>query len=335
MKYLALTIALAAAVTAALADKPPVAPAAEKSAWVNVSDTLIAQLAKENTKPGAYGPTAGVLVDRESGDLFVLVNDQGLYRSPAKGGPWVRCDAKAIGGRCETGFGIDCNPAGKGLAVFVVYGSSALSTDGGKTWAASKLSHVDAVSVDWTDAKTLLVVRHESGGTIALSTDGAANWKDVGKGFRGVGVFDSKTLVATKENATGIFRSTDAGQTWTKVSDLKVTGLAMRSFGGKGYWTSDEGLVVSDDKGATWAVQGSPVKAILGPCFGKDESHVAVLTKDGIQATADGGKTWKTAAPLPPDFTGSNFERFACMAYDPAAGVFYLSRMTKPAYKFQ
>jgi hypothetical protein len=325
-----MAVAMAMALAAVVA-----AGAAETGRWTNVSDPLIAQLEKENVKPGTYGPTAGVAVDRASGDLFILVNDQGLYRAPAKGGAWVRCDAKTIGGRCETGFGIDSNPAGKGLAVFVVYGSSALSTDGGKTWTASKLSHVDAVSVDWSDAKTLLVVRHESGGTISLSTDGGANWKDVGKGFKGVGVFDSKTLVATKEQGAGIFRSTDAGQTWTKVSDLKVAGLAMRSFGGKGYWIGDEGLVASADKGATWSVQGAAVKAIQGPYFGKDESHIAVLTKDGIQATDGGGKTWKAAAPLPPDYTGSNYERFSCMAYDPASGAFYLSRMNKPTYKFE
>jgi hypothetical protein len=308
------------------------AAAAPKGPWANISDALIAKLAADNIKPGTYGPTAGVAVDRPSGDVFVLVNDQGLFRRDAKSGAWARCDSKTIGGRCETGFGIDANPAGGGLAVFVVYGSSAITLDGGKTWTASKLSHVDAVSVDWTDGKTLLVLRHESGGTIALSTDGGGTWKDVGKGFRGVGVFDSKTLVATKEKEPGIFRSTDAGQTWAKVSDLKPTGLALRRIKGLGAWISDEGLVVSTDSGATWAVRGSPVKALQGPYFGQDDSHVAVLTKEGVQETADGGKTWKAAAPLPPDFAGSNYERFSCMAWDPAAGTFYLSRMNQPTY---
>jgi hypothetical protein len=59
------------------------------------------------------------------------------------------------------------------------------------------------------------------------------------------------------------------------------------------------------------------------------------MTREGIQETADGGKTWNLAAPLPPDFAGSNYERFSCLAWDPSAGIFYLSRMNKPAYVFE
>jgi photosystem II stability/assembly factor-like uncharacterized protein len=329
MKRLALCVAALVLVASAAV---LAAAVVQKGQWVNVSDALLADL---KVKPGAYGPAAGIAIDRVSGDRFVLITDQGLYRAGAKDGTWARCDDKTISGRCETGFGIDVNPAGSGIAVFVVYGSSAITRDGGKTWTASKLSHVDAVSVDWTDAKTLLVLRHENAGTIALSTDGGATWKDVGKGFRGVGVFDAKNLVATKEKEPGIFRSTDGGQTWAKVSDLKPSGLAMRCFKNLGCWISDDGLVVSTDKGATWAVRGTAVKALQGPYFGKDESHVVVLTQEGVQETADGGKTWKLAAPLPPDFTGSNYERFSCLTWDPSADLFGLSRMTKPAYLFQ
>ena len=40
--------------------------------WVNISDSVTAQV-----KPGYAGPTAGVVVDRTGGDVFMVVNDQG------------------------------------------------------------------------------------------------------------------------------------------------------------------------------------------------------------------------------------------------------------------
>jgi len=328
MKRIMLSIAAVAAIAAAAiaADAPA------KGQWVNISDPLVAKLAAEGKKPGYAGPTAGIAVDRASGDVFLVINDQGLYRSGDQGATWARCDGGAVSGRCETGFGIDADPASERMALFTVYGSSAITMDGGKTWAKSKVSHVDAVAADWTDAKTLLALRHESGGTIALSTDGGATWKDIGKGFRGVGVFDAKIYVATKDKEPGIFRSTDGGESWTKVSDLQPAGLAMRIHKGVGYWTSDAGLIGSRDKGATWSAIGSPVKAMAGPFFGKDESHVVVVGRDGFVESTDCGKSWKVAAPLPPEYTA---DRMLTAAWDAVRNIFYVSRMTKPAYKFE
>jgi photosystem II stability/assembly factor-like uncharacterized protein len=129
-----------------------------------------------------------------------------------------------------------------------------------------------------------------------------------------------------------LFRSADGGQTWTKVSDAKIAGQAQRNFKGNGYWTTDAGVIVSKDKGATWAPLGTPVKAYYGPYFGTDENHVLVVGKDGVHETADAGATWKTVAPLPSaftvGFTGPNF------AWDAKNGVLYASSMGKPAYKF-
>jgi photosystem II stability/assembly factor-like uncharacterized protein len=303
-----------------------------KGQWVNISDALVAKLSGEGAKPGYAGPTAGVAVDPASGDVFLIINDRGLYRSGDRGATWARCDGGAIGGRCETGFGIDADPAGSGLAVFVVYGSSAITTDGGKTWKKSGLGHVDAVAADWTGCWSLVALRHESGGTIARTGDGGQTWQDLGKGFKGVGIFGNQTLVATKEKEDGIFRSTDGGETWAKVSDLKPSGLAMRKNKNAGYWISDAGLLVSRDAGATWAVQGAPLKMVQGPYFGKDESHIVVLTKEGFQETTDAGRSWKQAAPLPPDYTA---DRMTTCAWDAKAGVFYISRMTRPALKFE
>jgi len=319
---------LAAALALAL---PAAAEESAKGRWINISDSLIAKLAGDGLKPGYAGPTAGIAVDPASGDVYLVVNDLGLYKSTDKGATFARvADSKTVGGRCETAFALDFDPAGSRLMCFMIYGSSAFAADGGKAWLKSGTSHLDFGQVDWSDAKAMIALRHESGGMICLTSDGAKTWKDLGKGFSRVGLFDAKTLMATKEKEPGIFRSADGGENWAKVSDLKPAGLAMRAYKGVGYWTGDAGLLVSKDKGATWAVQGSPVKAFEGPFFGKDESHIVVVGKEGFQETTDAGKTWKLAAPLP---AGYDADRMTLCAWDASANVFYISRMTKPAFK--
>jgi photosystem II stability/assembly factor-like uncharacterized protein len=312
--------------TTILALTSTVAFAAE---WVNISDPVTNSL-----KPGYAGPTAGVVVDRANGNVFMVVNDLGLYRSTDHGATFARCDDKAIGGRCETGWALQADPAGKRLACFMIYGSSAMTTDGGATWTKFKDSHFDFGAVDWTDTgKRLLALRHEKNGMLTTSDDGGATWKDLEKGYAFLGVFDHSTFVATKEKEPGIFRSTDAGATWAKVSDLKPTGGVVVVFDGVGYWPTGKSLLVSRDKGATWADLGTAVEATHGPIFGKDANHFVVIGKSGFLETKDAGKTFQPAAPLPPGFvakqTGPNF------AWDVAGNIFYGSTMMKPTSKFE
>lgn len=295
--------------------------------WTNISDATTATV-----KPGYAGPTAGVVADRVSGDVFMVVSDQGLWRSSDHGATFARCDGGAIGGRCETGWALQADPAGKRLACFMIYGSSAMTTDGGATWSKFKVTHLDFGAVDWADTgKRLLAIRHESGGVLTTSDDAGATWKDLEKGFGGCGVLDHSTFLATKEKEPGIFRSTDTGVTWTKVSDEKPFAPVPVVVDGTAYWPAGKSLLVSRDKGATWTAMS--VEATHGPVFGKDSTQFIVAGKAGISETLDSGKTWQIAAPLPAGFTtnrvGPNY------AWDPKANIFYASTMTKPTFAFR
>jgi len=297
--------------------------------WVNVSDPVTAVV-----KPGYAGPTAGVAVDRTLGDVYMVINDQGLWKSSNQGQSFRRVDKMAIGGRCETGYALQLDPNSQRLFCFMIYGSSGYSTNAGLTWSKSKLSHFDFGAVDWEDTtKRVLALRHESGGKLATSDNGGETWKDLEDGFSGLGVFDSKTFVATKAKEKGIFRSTDAGLTWSKAADTTPAGVVPVVFKGVGYWPAGNQLLVSRDKGASWTTFGEPVEAVFGPFFGRDENNLVVVGKSGFQESTDGGKTWKMAAPLPAGFStgrvGPNY------AWDPVHNLFYASTMTKPTFKYQ
>jgi hypothetical protein len=309
----------------------PAADAA-KGTWQPISDGILGQLATAGAKVGYPGASAGVACDAASGEVFVVICDQGLWRSADHGATFARVDQQRIGGRCETGFALDGDPAGRRLMAFMIYGDSALSSDGGATWRKSTLSHLDFGAVDWSgpQATTMIAVKHESGDEAVLTRDAGTTWTSLGKGFKQIGIFPDGVLMAGK--GQGLLRSEDGGATWTAVAAFRPAGLAMRVHAGVGYWTSDAGVQVSRDQGRTWTLLGTPVKAYYGPYFSADERHLVVVGSAGLSETVDAGATWQVVAPLPEGyrvgFTGPNF------AWDAKAGIFYASTMGKPALRF-
>jgi hypothetical protein len=297
--------------------------------WKNISDPVTSKV-----KPGYAGPTAGVVVDHISGDVFMVVNDQGLWKSSDHGVTFARVDDGTIGGRCETGWALQGDPNGQRLFCFMIYGSSATTTNGGKTWTKSATSHLDFGGVDWADTgKRVLAMRHESGGVLATSADGGATWSDLQNGFTGCGVFDHQTFVVTRAKDRGIFRSGDAGASWVRVSPDTPAAAMPVIFKGAGYWPAGKGILVSQDKGMTWSWLGAPVDASLGPYFGESELHFVVAGQSGLQETMDGGKSYSLAAPLPDGFGVGHIGPH--YAWDAKADIFYASTMNKPTYKLQ
>jgi hypothetical protein len=316
-----------------------VSTAGKSCQWVDISAKVIQSLAREDKKIGYPGKTGGIAVDRITGDVFMVIPDQGIWRSSDHGNSFTRVDGGKIGGRCETGFALNFDPLGKRLACFMLDGPSGYTLDGGKTWQSMKANQRgwDCGSVHWLTEKTanIFALRHECGGEVYTSNEMGKNWKLKGKAFASVGIFNAKTFVATREKERGIFRSTDGGKSWTKVSELQPAGRDIRIFKGVAYWTSSKGLLTSRDLGKTWSVQGKEIECSFGPYFGMDEMHIIVVGRNGLYLTPNGGRVWEHVAPLPPEYSVTIPGWFLNFGWDPHADIFYASCMGKPAYKYQ
>ncbi len=324
----------------------PVAP----GAWVPISDGVLKRLADEGKKPSWPGGTAGVSVDRTNGDVYMIVPDQGEWKSTDRAATFSRVDGGALGGRCETGYALNADPAGRRMACFMLDGSSAMMSGRVKAWRPLEPlgRGWDFGAVDWStkEPETILAVHHESGEDLHVSTDGGRSWIRIGSGYTAIGIFDARTLVASQ--GKGIVRSVDGGMTWTRVSEHTPTGRVLCFFKGVGYWVSKDGLLVSRDHGVTWQVQGTPIEAAWGPYFGKNERQISVVgkvgTEIGIYETRDSGATWKQAAPFPfferdgrPDWTPSKQWAagwFYNFGWDPIGNIFYASRMGQPTLRY-
>ena len=312
------------------------------SGWVNISDPLVAAVTNLGTAIPWPGDTAGVAVDRTSGILYVDVCNVGLWQSTDHGQSFRRVAAGQISGRCEFGYALNCDTAGRRMACFLLDGKCGMTLDGGLTWQSFTPMgrNWDYGAVDWADpkARAIFAARHESGGEMYVSADAGAHWRFIGKHpeFTSLGIFDARTMVVGTD--AGILRSTDGGEMWTNVSALHPVGRVTVYFRGVTYWLAGEGLISSRDRGATWQRNGAPVNAGWGPLFGKDANHIVVANFQGFLQSADGGKTWRRIAPLPP-FRGGLVPKlpgeFLSIAWDPNADLLYASRMGSGTWRLQ
>jgi len=67
-------------------------PGMPKGAWVVISEELLKKLEAEGKKPAWPGRTTGVAVDRTTGELFLAVPGQGIWKSADKGKSFERVD---------------------------------------------------------------------------------------------------------------------------------------------------------------------------------------------------------------------------------------------------
>jgi photosystem II stability/assembly factor-like uncharacterized protein len=206
------------------------------------------------------------------------------------------------------------------------------STDGGESWAPSNHGlpalAIQELAVDPRDARTAFAATDwgTNAETLLRTRNGGASWIPIGR--RGWGnpaalAFDPRRAgvlyVATafartdRGEVSGLFRSTDQGDTWVPVgfAGLNVLSVAIDPQRSRIVYAtapSDpqssyaDTVWKSDDRGQTWqplALQTDHVE-LQGLTFDPARpGTLYVLGSRQVWSTADGGETWSTLAPLP------------------------------------
>jgi len=220
--------------------------------------------------------------------------------------------------------------------IFWINGGYYKSTNGGVTitgrdtiWEALpalKALEIDQANLDKgsestsvsQDGSIVIVSPHESH-DLFRSLNSGNTWTNIGNTLPAGTAFPSYPLVIdastylagcsftvngtwnTGGGATGIYRTENAGQSWTQVSSATPSGSPL-VFNGVIYWSifngSDGGMITSSDGGRSWTVATSnslnywiePVKLPNG--------LVATLTNAGFVATStNGAPPWTTLGP--------------------------------------
>ena len=111
---------------------------------------------------------------------------------------------------------------------------------------------------------------------------------------------DSTGAILASEEFTGVFRSTDDGQTWKRCSSLDYVAPILVEPSGKVIAVSHYGIELSSDNGCTWKLSSDnidstyPTTLSLGPT-----GSVFAGTYHGVFRSTDGGEHWlKVSAGL-------------------------------------
>jgi hypothetical protein len=210
-------------------------------------------------------------------------------------------------------------------------GGTYKTNDGGATFVQlGSVTHNDFIAVDFNDPdrKLLLAGGHEQPRTLWKSTDGGQAWTNIGQNLpKGTGpstspvIIDSQTYLVNSDQRArpelpGIYRTTDGGATWDRVSTIGPWGEALVASNGTIYWSVEDHLVESTDHGQTWSIVGGGLANLVMP-IELPGGRIASLTPKNIVVSTDGGVTWSHFGPTLPYVP-------AGLVYSAAQQAFYI-----------
>ena len=230
---------------------------------------------------------------------------------------------------------------GDASVMFVPSGDGVVcSRDGGKTWRqVTGWEVADVLSIVFDHANPRLAYAATAWGPIR-STDGGEHWQAASQGLAKL---YCQTLVSDRLHASrvllgtedGLYVSTDAAQSWTRVESPAVTVLRLAQSEADAQLllagTQGRGAWLSRDDGATWsAVDAGSAGANLYAAA-LDPGDAAKMAVGGwgvgVRVSADGGRTWADRS------AGLPVKNILVLAFDPdVAGRLWAATFEEGSY---
>jgi hypothetical protein len=135
----------------------------------------------------------------------------------------------------------------------------------------------------------------------------------------------------TKDKAKpGLMCTTDGGKTFQPCGDYRATALPKWRENTL-YWLVDGALIRTTDAGKTWDKVSEVKDGRYGPIFGKEAKQMFVLTGAGVVESTDDGATW--AKPIAPPAALKGVSALTWIDYDPMNDVLYIMKMGSDLYR--
>ncbi|HEX3129191.1 MAG TPA: YCF48-related protein [Thermoanaerobaculia bacterium] len=266
-----------------------------------------------NGLPQKFRATLVVINPASPREIFVATETpggvKGLFRSTDAGASWRPADSGPLKGKQVLALAkVPKSVLYAGTADGLYRGSQ-----GGGSWTKTGPAGTGRVlALAITNNGKRVYAGTEKG--LFRSLDSGATWARVSQGLPEGGAVTS--LLVAPDNSVlagvsaefrrgGVFKSTDAGTSWTFLgSGMTATTVTSIAFGEPGtIWiTANGALFRSADRGATWTrirpgppTASYPTSVAVDPV---DPSYVYVALRDGtLRRSADGGATWTAVDP--------------------------------------
>lgn len=200
------------------------------------------------------------------------------------------------------------SPTQPDTVFFGHHGGLMVSQDGGRTWQATALQNADAMALAISPANPMIM--YAAGHAVLLkSIDQGASWQSITPNLPGTDIHgftvdpdNAATVYAHVVGQVGIFRSDDAGETWTALPaalPASTFNLAVGPTAQILYATAGQaGLWRSADGGRNWSqVPGMPGEGAIAVAYNRANHRLYVTTlgnSAGLYASNDDGATWQT-----------------------------------------
>ena len=253
-----------------------------------------------------------LLVDPHQSDYLYGKTANAVWRSTDGGASWNSCSLPTY----ATNMAADPFVPGRLFASGYNYSSYytpavIVSTDYGQSWSVTQVDSdtgfAYCVEFDPADSGTAYVGCMY--GLVFKTTDGGATWDSACAGLPdaatidAIGVNPGNPDIVLAAASSGVYRSTDAGASWTGVAGIAIGfDLALSPANPAlsyclGYDTAPC-LFVSTDSGATWTLQPGNVQQSKGGSLIIDPADADVVYSPGARGvikTVDRGAQWAAA----------------------------------------
>lgn len=322
--------------------------------WEMITGKLFAEGENHEFAEDPFNRKLGALLCKPNGDLLLVRNGQHpIYHSTDQGENWAPLQGSQTNGRAYGSFSFSLDYTSGRVAIFMIVQKKhhpakglIISADGE---AISEIGKPSDEHDGWTwgmpawnqeDPQIIVGKEHHKWVVMWLSQDGGDTWQKLDFTSRNPGVINELTFVAGNED--GIYRSSDQGQKWEKVSDFVVTGKNPIRYEDNFYWTTEKGLIWSQDKGKSWQLLGQDIPGTLwGPYFGNSEKSIMLVNQMGFHISKDHGQSWEKVANFfaPPDANVDGeynvIHPTNSYGWDEARGILYAAGLGAHAYKLK
>lgn len=244
--------------------------------------------------PGGGGWYRTVAISPHDGTCFIGGDVGGVYRSRDRCDTWEMCNQGLTNLYVQV-FAFD--PSDPEVIYVGTCGGVFRSTDGGDTWSPLRVGFPPLMTFGLSAPISALAVHPERPDLV----------------LAGVGLEREYGTVGERTVGGRIFRSTDGGASWTAVDlpggeEARRLAVISLQFDPRDpevvYATTQRGLFVSEDAGASWQTLGSGLEgyATTFLALRRDDPQALLLgysnsarKRGGVLSSSDGGRTWTPA----------------------------------------